>query len=95
MVTTICQQMEFDPDKDAANLRKHGVSLAKAASIDFVDALIERSDRPHDPEPRYLALVEHESRVWAFVFVDRRGEVRALSLRPARRDERERYAQRS
>jgi len=49
--------IDFDSDKDAINRCKHGVSLGMARDIDFIDALVERSDRPHDSETRYRALV--------------------------------------
>lgn len=87
--------INFDPDKDAINRRKHGVSLSKARDIDFIDALVERSDRPHDSEPRYRALVEVEGRVWSFAFADRAGRIRAISLRPANSKERQRYGDRA
>ncbi|NUT63515.1 hypothetical protein [Herbaspirillum sp. C9C3] len=35
----------FDSGKDAANLAKHGVSLALAAEMDWDDALIRTDDR--------------------------------------------------
>jgi hypothetical protein len=33
-------QIEFDPAKDAANLARHGVSLAIAGRLDWENALI-------------------------------------------------------
>jgi uncharacterized DUF497 family protein len=38
---------EFDPDKDAGNIAKRGVSLALAASLDW-DALLCRPDDRRD-----------------------------------------------
>jgi uncharacterized DUF497 family protein len=32
-------QIDFDPEKDACNLDKHGVSLARAAVLDWEAAL--------------------------------------------------------
>jgi len=37
--------IEFDPAKDAANLRKHGVSLAEAAVFEWDTARILADDR--------------------------------------------------
>jgi uncharacterized protein len=39
-------EIEFDPDKDAANRRKHGLSLANAERMDFDTAI-------HAPDHRY------------------------------------------
>ena len=35
----------FDPDKDAANIAKHGVSLSRAGDMQMDEALVEVDDR--------------------------------------------------
>lgn len=45
--------IEFDPDKDVANIAKHGVSLALAGDLDIL-AFIE-DDRNDYGEIRYRA----------------------------------------
>ncbi len=47
--------IEYDPTKDEANQRKHGVSLADAGSIDWSTALIRRDDRREYTEQRFQA----------------------------------------
>lgn len=37
--------IEFDQDKDAANIEKHGVSLKRAGDLVFEDALVEADER--------------------------------------------------
>jgi uncharacterized protein len=41
----------FDPEKDAANIVKHGVSLGQAETMFVDDALIEIDDRRDYGEP--------------------------------------------
>ena len=49
--------VEFDPDKDAANRQKHGVSLGFGARIlDQVDALVVPTIRVADEEERFKVI---------------------------------------
>lgn len=48
-------EIEFDPDKDAINRRKHGLSLADAALIDLDRAAIVEDRRFDYGERRFLA----------------------------------------
>jgi uncharacterized DUF497 family protein len=48
-------EIEFDPDKDAANIAKHGMSLALAVEIDLGAAMILVDRRAQYGEVRYLA----------------------------------------
>lgn len=84
-------QLQFDPDKDAANIRKHGLSLSQAAGLDLSTALILPDERADYGEPRSLAFGPVEGRLLALVFTMRGPIVRAISLRPANRTERERF----
>lgn len=81
-------QIEFDPDKDVANLRVHGVSLARAETLlrgFVVDRLDERRDYG---EARVIATGEIDGREFVCVYT-RRGETyRVISLRRAKRTER-------
>jgi len=50
-------EIEFDTDKNAANMAKHGVSLAHGAKIfDDGDVLIVPTIRDEDREDRYKAI---------------------------------------
>ena len=49
-------RIEFDPAKDAANLSKHGVSLALAAELDWEAALVWVDERFEYGEMRMVAL---------------------------------------
>ena len=48
--------IEFDPKKDAANLTRHGVSMAFANRLDWDGALVWIDDRFDYDELRIIAL---------------------------------------
>jgi len=77
----------FDPEKDATNLSKHGVSLAAAARLDWDAALAWIDDRADYGELRIVALAPIGDRLFFVVFVDRENSRRIISLRRANRRE--------
>ncbi len=77
----------FDPEKDATNLSKHGVSLAAAAELDWDAALAWIDDRADYGEQRIIALAPMGDRLFFVVFVDRVEARRVISLRRANRRE--------
>jgi uncharacterized DUF497 family protein len=84
-------QIEFDPSKDAANIAKHGVSLALAEKLDWDAALVWLDDRFGYEELRMIALAPEANTLYYVAFVDR-GEVqRIISLRRAERREVKHY----
>lgn len=76
-------KIEFDPDKDQENRRKHGTSLAEAARMDMAAASIEPDDRYDYGETRYRACGPIEGRLHMLVFTMRGSVLRAISLRRA------------
>ena len=86
-------RIEFDLTKDAANLAKHGVSLALAVELDWEAALVWVDDRFEYGKSRMIALALKTSILYYVAFVER-GEVRRpISLRRANRREVKRYVQ--
>ncbi len=73
----------YDPNKDASNQLKHGVSLAEAAKIDWFTALEKLDDRGDYGEDRYTAFAPIENRLYCVVYVDREDGRRIISLRKA------------
>lgn len=75
-------EIEFDTGKDAANLAKHGVSLAFGARI-FWDArhIVISSIRPIDGEERFKAIGMVDGNLWSAVHVIRDGRFRFISVR--------------
>jgi uncharacterized DUF497 family protein len=85
--------IEFDPAKDAANLAKHGASLALAGELDWEAALVWIDNRFEYGELRVIALAPKTKILYYVAFVDR-GEVRrVISLRRANRRKVKHYAQ--
>jgi uncharacterized protein len=82
----------FDPDKDAINRAKHGISLAEAARIDW-DSLRYEIDERHDyGETRYRGYGLIDGRLYAVVFTFRDGAMRVINLRKANNREQRTYA---
>ncbi len=79
--------LDFDPEKDATNLSKHGVSLAAAAQLDWDAALAWIDDRADYGELRIVALAPIGDKLFFVVFVDRDDARRIISLRRANRRE--------
>ena len=86
-------RIEFDPAKDAANVAKHGVSLALAADLDW-DLLLCHPDARRDyGELREVGYAPVAWRVYAVVFVQKGEALRIISLRKANEREVIRYDQ--
>lgn len=91
--TIIRMEIAFDPNKNTANLEKHGVSLAAAASIEWDDALAWNDERHDYGEARMCAIAYIEDRLYYVVYVDRDNARRIISLRKANLREVKRYAE--
>ena len=88
-------QFEWDAEKAAANLKKHGVSFQEAATAfgDPFSATIADPDHSED-EDRYVLLGEtYQGRLVVVVHADRDETVRIVSARLASRRERKSYEQ--
>jgi uncharacterized protein len=87
-------QFTFDPQKDAANISKHGLSLTDAPLVfNAPNKLTLASPRGEEARLIDIALVEVAGVVLVLVYVMRGAtEVRAISLRRASKPERNLYA---
>lgn len=83
--------IEFDPDKNLGNYKKHGFYLSDAGEFEFETALIKEDGREDYGERRYQALGLLEDKVVMLVFTRRKKTLRAISLRPANARERKGY----
>jgi uncharacterized DUF497 family protein len=81
--------MPFDPAKDAANIEKHGVSLARAGDMEI--RVVVADDRFAYGEGRFRAFGLLDGEPHCLVFTLRDGEVRPISLRRAHVKEYRRY----
>ena len=76
-------RLEWDDDKRAANLAKHGVDFADAARFDW-DTALELEDARYDyGERRWRALGLIDGRLHALVYARRGDAIRVISLRKA------------
>jgi uncharacterized DUF497 family protein len=81
---------EFDPDKSATNLMKHGIDFLEA------QALWEDADRLIVPartqgEARYMLVGKMGQKHWSAIFIYRGESVRIISVRRARKEEVDAY----
>lgn len=81
---------EFDPDKSAANLAKHGIDFEVAQALWLDDDAIE-VDARSDTEPRSAVIGMIGAKHWTAFFTVRGEAIRIISVRRARDDEVEAY----
>ena len=79
-------EFEFDARKSAANRRKHGIDFVKAQALWDDPPRVEIPARTTD-EPRTLIVGKIGSTHWAAVITQRRGRLRLISVRRARKEE--------
>jgi uncharacterized protein len=85
-------EFEWHPDKEAANLQKHGISFTQAAAafrdpfaVDWID------DREDYGEERVVLLGMTDGSVLVVVYTERGSRIRIISARRADRYEQEIY----
>ena len=86
-------QLEWDPRKDAANRRKHGIAFDEALTV-FADPLARIFDDPdHSAGEAREIIVGHSARQRLLLvsFTERGGKVRIISARAATKRERKDY----
>lgn len=84
---------EWDPEKDAANISKHGVAFAEAASV-FGDPLgVSAYDPDHSRlENRFITIgLSAFGRLLMVAHTERGDRIRIISARELTRKERETY----
>ena len=84
---------EWDAEKAAENLRKHGVAFEEALTV-FQDPLAKIHDDPdHSAEEPRAIITGHstQSRLRQVSFTERRSRIRSISARLATRAERQDY----
>ena len=81
--------IEFDAEKNPADIAEHGISLARAADFQIL-AFIE-DERSDYGEARFRAWGLIDGKAHCLAFTDRQGSLRAISLRRAQRKEMDRH----
>ena len=86
--------IEFSKRKDAANIRKHGISLSRAAELDFNTALEFVDDSRDYGEERIIAVGFISDKLYVLVYTESGTDtIRAISLRKATSSERKLHAE--
>jgi uncharacterized DUF497 family protein len=80
---------DYDPAKEAINLAKHGISLARWIDLDIKVTFVD--DRYDYGEIRYRAYGFIDGAAYCLVFTDRNGQVRPISLRRSHAKEMRRH----
>lgn len=81
---------EFDMAKSKANLEKHGIDFVEAQQLWDDKDRLEVEARTED-EPRYVLIAALSQKLWSAFFTYRNGRIRLISVRRARKEERELY----
>lgn len=82
---------QWDSDKAAANLRKHGIDFADAVSVFSDDLAITVPDERFDEE-RFITIgMDAFGRILVVVYTWRSNDIRLISARKATRSERTQY----
>lgn len=86
---------EFDRDKAAANIRKHGVSFHEALTSLFDPEALAQEDTDSVSEVRWVLLgISSGGNLLVVIYTLRADSVRIISARPATNKERRTYARR-
>ncbi|MDR3016461.1 MAG: BrnT family toxin [Delftia acidovorans] len=75
--------IEFDPAKDLANIKKHKVSLNLANQIDWSEILCAPDLRKDYGEVREIGFAVIARRLYIVIFTQRNNVMRIISLRKA------------
>ena len=87
--------LEWDEGKEAENRRKHGLSLADAARLDWGVAVRNEDKRWDYGERRWTVMAPLDGRLHVCVYTLRVGRRRIISLRKANARERRNYGNRT
>ena len=86
-------RFEWDQQKAAANLQKHGVSFQEATTIFGDPSSVTIADPDHsDTEVRFVDLgLSHRGRLLVVSYIERGDNIRIISARCASRSEQKQY----
>ena len=83
-------EFEFDINKNKKNKEKHGIDFIEAQKLWEDPYRIEIPAKCLD-EPRYLLIGKINDKHWAAIFTYRKNKIRIISVRRARKNEKEIY----
>lgn len=77
---------EFDPDKSAKNLARHGIDFTDAQHLWSDPNMLEIPARTDD-EPRSIVIAKIDEKHWSAVITYRENDIRIISVRRSRLEE--------
>ena len=84
--------LKYDPAKAAANLKKHGISLADAEGVLFDPLAVTIEDFDAQGESRFVSIgLGSAGEVLVVVHTERGGDIRVISARRPTPQERKNY----
>jgi uncharacterized protein len=83
-------EFEFDPIKSEGNRNKHGLDFVTAQQL-WQDGNLITLPSNYPDEPRYISIGVIGEKHWAAVFTERGTNIRIISVRRARDNEKELY----
>jgi uncharacterized protein len=84
-------EFEWDPDKAASNLRKHGIRFAEAVTVLEDEAALSMPDDSLDEERFVVVGMDSLARILVMVYAVRGDRIRVISARKATPRERLQY----
>ena len=81
---------EFDVAKSKANREKHGIDFVEAQQLWEDEDRLEITARTED-ESRYVLIATLSQKLWSACFTYRKENIRLISVRRSRKEERELY----
>lgn len=84
-------EFEWDPEKNKANIEKHGLDFSDVALVFDLPILEIEDTRKDYGERRFFGIGLLQDIEISIVYTRRRSKIRIISARRARKDERQRY----
>lgn len=81
---------EYNPNKSDVNKQKHGIDFEEAKSL-WLDPRRIEIDARTVGEPRKLLIATLENEIWSLIYTMRDNNIRIISVRKSRRNEKEIY----
>lgn len=86
-------EIEFDANKNAANIRSRGLTFERVVDFDFETAVFKQDSRRDYGEIRFRTLGFLHGRLHALVFTETDKGIRVISFRKANKREVKTYEQ--
>ncbi len=83
-------KFEFDNNKSNSNKIKHGINFEEAQYM-WLDVRRVKISSKYTEEPRFLLIAKVKESIWTAIYTYRENTIRIISVRKARKNEKEIY----